>query len=448
MLHIPRSDGRQRSWSRDDLGRPCDKQPLPDTGRGHRPDVRNDAAERRPSNHRGGLHQRNDRRRAPHCYDVGVGVRGCVSRPNGRCFTGPRTFKQNHTVSGWGRDELVRWGEFRRRVGSLWERAAHSQGGLGVDDHVYFRAGAGGPCVSYSGLSVQGGPLTATGGASFEGNVRFSGKVTGTLEIAGGSLRLTTDSGDTLCQCQATQATSNVPFGVGTAVSDEKAFAVGNALVVNTRDGVIDLMGSTLINGADPATPGALCTKRYVDALLRGFVVKPAVRAASTVNLDLTSPVGNLADAAVLLASGDRVLLWHQTNAVENGIYVVTPQGYAARAGDLAIGTFAAQALVYVMEGTYVGRSLICISPSTACVVNTHPLGSAHHPKMFFEWFLLEDFAVCLPSIESSSLTCFRSRNISTSVFYACKQHRCTLACTVRFSIRGHHMLISRHHSV
>jgi len=90
-------------------------------------------------------------------------------------------------------------------------------------------------------------------------------------------------------------------------------------------------MGSNKITGlADPVDAQDAATKAYVDAARSGLDVKQSVRAATTANITLS---GTQTIDGVALSVGNRVLVKDQTNAVQNGIYVVA-SGAWSRASD------------------------------------------------------------------------------------------------------------------
>jgi hypothetical protein len=92
-------------------------------------------------------------------------------------------------------------------------------------------------------------------------------------------------------------------------------------------DEYINTAGDTLTGfltlHADPADSMHAVTKQYVDAVATGLDLKASVRAATVnANIDLATG-GTLTVDGVALAVGDRVLVKNQTDATENGIYVV-----------------------------------------------------------------------------------------------------------------------------
>jgi len=101
------------------------------------------------------------------------------------------------------------------------------------------------------------------------------------------------------------------------------------------------MMTGYLTLHADPQNDMHAATKRYVDSVAQGLVVKASVRLATTANLDATynntSPAtltGDTNGALVVdgknVNPGDRILVKNQTNKVENGAYVVQQTGSAS----------------------------------------------------------------------------------------------------------------------
>jgi len=64
--------------------------------------------------------------------------------------------------------------------------------------------------------------------------------------------------------------------------------------------------------------------KVYVDSVAEGLDIKESVRVCTETNIDLTSSTDPNPVDGVTLSNGDRVLLKSQTDATENGVYVVT----------------------------------------------------------------------------------------------------------------------------
>jgi hypothetical protein len=84
-----------------------------------------------------------------------------------------------------------------------------------------------------------------------------------------------------------------------------------------------DTLTGFLTLHADPTDSFHATTKQYVDAVATGLDLKASVRAATVnANVDLATG-GALTIDGVALVIGDRVLVKNQTDATENGIYVV-----------------------------------------------------------------------------------------------------------------------------
>lgn len=138
----------------------------------------------------------------------------------------------------------------------------------------------------------------------------------------------------------------------------------------------ISVNGKKLSSLAAPTADTDAATKAYVDALKQGLVVKSPVRAATTANIDATYANGTAGVGATLtgaangalaaidgvtLAVGQRVLVKNQTDAKQNGIYVVTKIGSGTeafvltRASDFdnsVEGSVQGGAYCFVQEGT------------------------------------------------------------------------------------------------
>lgn len=105
---------------------------------------------------------------------------------------------------------------------------------------------------------------------------------------------------------------------------------------------------SGTLSAATPTADGEVAIKSYVDGLVSGLHWKKAVEAATTANITLS---GTQTVDGVPLSSGDRILVKDQSDATENGIYVVASGGWS-RADDMDSGSEFPAAAVFVKAGT------------------------------------------------------------------------------------------------
>ena len=127
-------------------------------------------------------------------------------------------------------------------------------------------------------------------------------------------------------------ATGGVASLTGTA-NEVEVTNVGTAYTIGLPDNVT-LGGNLTINGT-PSNSTHAATKGYVDSVAEGLHIHASAVAATTTNIDLATALenGDVLDG-VTLATGDRVLVKNQSNAAQNGIYVVQASGAAVRATD------------------------------------------------------------------------------------------------------------------
>jgi hypothetical protein len=158
--------------------------------------------------------------------------------------------------------------------------------------------------------------------------------------------------------------------------------------------GGIDLVGSSntlTLTGTNPTLAGvhtlnvsntlqiggtSVATTTYVDNTVNGRIWLESVVVASTANINTSTDLQNDDTIdGVTLATGNRVLLKDQTNAVQNGIYVVVASGAAGRATDLAASDAAASVAVFVQEGTANhDKAFVCTNNTGSDEVGTDEL--------------------------------------------------------------------------
>jgi len=116
--------------------------------------------------------------------------------------------------------------------------------------------------------------------------------------------------------------------------------------------------GTVTLPGA-PTSDLHAATKAYVDASTSGLNVHDSVKAATTENVNLNNQVeaGDTLDG-VTLTHNDRILVKNQTQAHDNGIYIVQLNGAATRATDYnVVGEVDAGDFIFVEGGTVNGKT-------------------------------------------------------------------------------------------
>ena len=138
----------------------------------------------------------------------------------------------------------------------------------------------------------------------------------------------------------------------------------------------VDLNNQKITNLTDPTNPQDAANKRYVDSAVVGIDWKPSVRVATTAAITLATGLenGDTLDG-VVLATGDRVLVKNQTDATENGLYVVQSSGAPVRSSDAdTAAEITASFAVFVEEGTVNTDSGWTLTNNGAVTVGTTAL--------------------------------------------------------------------------
>ena len=114
--------------------------------------------------------------------------------------------------------------------------------------------------------------------------------------------------------------------------------AADSGIVSFSGNDAIDMDGGAIINVAAPINAGDAANKAYVDGLV-AVGVKPvtSVVAATTQNMSLSGLTGV---DGITLTAGARVLVWKQTTASENGIYIAATGGWSKVAADSNQGAY------------------------------------------------------------------------------------------------------------
>ena len=131
-----------------------------------------------------------------------------------------------------------------------------------------------------------------------------------------------------------------------------------NGTITNSNNNVS--FSNNTITCGPPTSADHAATKSYVDNVAQGLDVKASVRVASTGNHDLDGAhgLGNGGTVdEVQISTGDRILLKNQTDASQNGIYIVnnaqTNDGFPSRAADFDdANSVTPGSFMFVEEGT------------------------------------------------------------------------------------------------
>ena len=139
-----------------------------------------------------------------------------------------------------------------------------------------------------------------------------------------------------------------------------------------------DTMEGFLTLHANPVNDMHAATKAYVDSMVQGLDVKESVRAATVENINLQ---GLQSIDGVALAVGDRVLVKNQTNAIENGIYIVAAAAWT-RAADAVNGKVNPGMFTFVEEGNVNNNNGFVLTNDGGVVVGTNELHFAQFSGM------------------------------------------------------------------
>ena len=107
--------------------------------------------------------------------------------------------------------------------------------------------------------------------------------------------------------------------------------------------------GSAALRANEPVVSNDVATKNYADLLIQGIHWAESCARATTNNIALT---GTVSVDGANAANGDRVLVKNNTDASENGIYIVATGGAWSRAPDMnAADEFSGKAM-FIQKGT------------------------------------------------------------------------------------------------
>ena len=165
------------------------------------------------------------------------------------------------------------------------------------------------------------------------------------------------------------------PASGSAAAPTFRALVAADLLKLNeftAPDGAVALNSQKITGLANPVSDSDAATKSYVDSTAEGLDVKQSVKVASTANLTLS---GTQTVDGVSLSADDRVLVKDQSTASQNGLYKVVSGGSWTRTDDLAAGSDAAGAFVFVESGSSASDTgWVCSTDKGSAVVGTNNL--------------------------------------------------------------------------
>lgn len=133
----------------------------------------------------------------------------------------------------------------------------------------------------------------------------------------------------------------------------------------------LDLQNQRITSVADASAGTDAVNLQTLQTFVRGLIIKDAVRAATTANVNLSAPGASI--DGVTLGNGDRFLAKDQTTPSQKGIYIFNGSGSAAtRATDADTGTeLRPGTAVFVTEGSVNASRQYVITSTAAIVIGT-----------------------------------------------------------------------------
>lgn len=171
-----------------------------------------------------------------------------------------------------------------------------------------------------------------------------------------------------------TSATINVGSGAFQASSSSASFTTSlqSASFSTSGTGNITAGGDLIATGnAYSSTNKKLATEEYVNSVQQGLDVKQSVRASTTANITLS---GLQTIDGVSLSAGDRVLVKNQSNAINNGIYVVAVGSWSRATDANVTANVTAGLFTFVSEGTQNADSGWILTSDDAITLGTSEL--------------------------------------------------------------------------
>jgi hypothetical protein len=214
--------------------------------------------------------------------------------------------------------------------------------------------------------------ITVSGDASGSGSTSLSLTLANSGVVAGTYTKVTVDAKGRVTIGESL-ADSDIPTLTAAKISDFDTQVRTNRLdQLAAPTAAVSLNSQKITNLAEPTTATDAATKGYVDGAVQGLDIKQSVRAAASADVSLSSPGATI--GGVTMVSGNRVLLFGQSVASQNGIYVWTGASTAlTRASDAdTADKLTPNSFFFVEEGTHAdsGYVLTTDAPITLGTTN------------------------------------------------------------------------------
>jgi hypothetical protein len=146
---------------------------------------------------------------------------------------------------------------------------------------------------------------------------------------------------------------------------------LGLGTIATQNSNNVTVTGGSVTGLGDPSVSSEAATKNYVDQAVAGLRTRIIAEAATTANIDLTADLenGDTLDG-VTLVTGDRVLVKDQTNATQNGLYIVVASGTASRDPEHDTIAELSGQMIVVNQGTSNDNKIfLCTTDSSATMI-------------------------------------------------------------------------------
>ena len=144
----------------------------------------------------------------------------------------------------------------------------------------------------------------------------------------------------------------------------------GNGLIINNSQ-TVDMGNNRIQNVTDPIFAQEVATKSYVDATAEGLHIQESCRLATTQNITLS---GEQTIDAVFAVADDRILVKDQSNAANNGVYVVSGGSWYRSLDFNESDEIKAGDFVFITEGTVNGSHGYVMTQTGTININTTPI--------------------------------------------------------------------------